>query len=56
MAVTDQVGDTISLPFSYPLPGNVLQPDNCAIVAYVYSTSGADQYEVKQVTERKFVP
>lgn len=56
MAVTDQVSDTISLPFSYPLPGNVLQPDNCAIVAYVYSTSGADQYEVKQVTERKFVP
>ncbi|MGV9012063.1 MAG: Omp28 family outer membrane lipoprotein [Flavobacteriales bacterium] len=50
---TDQVGDTIDLPFSYQLPSNVLQPANCALVAYVYSTTGADQYEVKQVVERK---
>jgi len=42
--------------FSYPLPSNVLQPDNCALVAYVYSTTGTDRYEVKQVTERKFTP
>ncbi|MBK9422054.1 MAG: Omp28 family outer membrane lipoprotein [Flavobacteriales bacterium] len=52
---TDQVGDTIDLPFSYQLPSNVLQPANCALVAYVYSTTGADQYEVKQVVERKLV-
>lgn len=51
-----QVSDTVDLDFSYPMPGNVLQPDNCALVAYVYSTAGADQYEVKQAVERKFVP
>ena len=51
-----QVGDTLTTTFSYPMPANVLVPDNCALVAYVYSTSGGDQYEVKQVVERKFVP
>lgn len=52
----EQPGDTLELAFSYPLPDNVLQPANCAVVAYVYSTSGADQYEVKQVTERALMP
>ncbi|MEO7080598.1 MAG: Omp28-related outer membrane protein [Flavobacteriales bacterium] len=56
MNASSLVGDTISLPFTYPMPTNVLQPDNCSLVAYVYSTAVADQYEVKQVTERKFVP
>ncbi len=51
-----QVGDTLSKTFNYPMPSNVLQPNNCALVAYVYPTSGAERYEVKQVTERKFVP
>jgi hypothetical protein len=52
MGTATTVGDTVDLPFSYPLPDNVLQPANCSLVAYVYSTAGADQYEVKQVTER----
>jgi len=56
IASSAQPGDTLELAFSYPLPANVLEPTNCAIVAYVYSTSGADQYAVKQVTERKFTP
>lgn len=47
-------GDTLTRTFSYTLPGNVVTPANCALVAYVYSTGGADQYEVKQVAERKF--
>lgn len=51
-----QPGDTLTATFSYPLPPNVLQPANCALVAYVYSTAGADQYEVKQVVERKIIP
>lgn len=50
------VGDTLGLSFSYPVPTNVLQPSNCSLVAYVYSTTGADQYEVKQVVERKLLP
>jgi hypothetical protein len=54
MDASTAVGDTISLPFTYPLPTNILQYSNCSLVAYVYSTSGADQYEVKQVTERHF--
>ena len=56
LSTAEQAGDTVDLSFSYPLPSNVLQPNNCAIVAYVYSTTGADQYEVKQVVERKFAP
>lgn len=51
-----QVGDTVETTFSYPLPSNVLVPGNCSVVAYVYNGSGADQYEVQQVTERKLVP
>lgn len=56
LSAANQVGDTVEVSFSYPLPSNVLQPDNCAVVAYVYSTAGGDQYEVKQAVERKFVP
>ncbi|MFT3884222.1 MAG: Omp28-related outer membrane protein [Flavobacteriales bacterium] len=44
------VGDTIKRTFSYPLPANVLNPANCALVAFVYRT---DNYEVMQVSERK---
>lgn len=51
-----QPGDTLTADFSHALPTNVLQPSNCALVAYVYSTGGADQYEVKQVAERKIIP
>lgn len=51
-----QPGDTFTKNFTYPLPGNVLQPANCSLVAYVYSTGGSDQYEVKEVVERKFTP
>lgn len=59
MGTGTQVGDTVSLTFSHPLPpapATVLDPDNCALVAYVYSTAGADKYEVKQVVERTFHP
>jgi hypothetical protein len=50
------VGDTLSKSFVYSLPANVLVPTNCALVAYVYSTGGADRYEVKQVQEQEFQP
>lgn len=46
-------GDTLSASFSYPLPANVLEPNNCALVAYV---ARRDNNEVVQVTERKFQP
>ncbi|MBS1942626.1 MAG: Omp28 family outer membrane lipoprotein [Bacteroidetes bacterium] len=54
-----QPGDTVTFSFNRslpPPPATVLQPSNCSVVAYVYSTSGSDQYEVKQVTERKLIP
>ena len=56
-----QPGDTLSESFTYTLPpataiNHVINTSNCSLVAYAYSTSGADKYEVKQVTERKFVP
>jgi hypothetical protein len=56
-----QPGDTLISTFSYPLPSvgavnQVLNTDNCALVAYVSNSAGAAQYEVQQVTERKFVP
>jgi hypothetical protein len=54
-----QVGDTMNLEFSYPVPpppATILDPAHCAVVAYVYSTAGSDQYEVKQVVERKLLP
>lgn len=49
-------GDTLETTFTYPLPTNVLVPNNCSLVAYMYNNAGANQYEVQQVTERKFVP
>ncbi len=56
-----QPGDTLVSTFTYPLPAvgavnQVLNTDNCALVAYVSNSAGAAQYEVQQVTERKFVP
>lgn len=56
-----QPGDTLSESFTYTLPpegaiNHVINTANCSLVAYVYSTSGADAEEVKQVAERKFVP
>lgn len=51
-----QPGDTLSATFSHPMPNNVLVPNNCAVVAYAYSTGGEDEYEVKQVAERQLVP
>lgn len=51
-----QPGDTLETTFAYSLPGNVLVPNNCSLVAYVYNNAGAQQYEVQQVAERKFVP
>lgn len=46
-------GDTLTFTYNTPLPGNVLNPDNCALVAYVYD---ATTKEVMQVEERKFQP
>jgi hypothetical protein len=43
-------GDTITLPYTYTLPANVLDAAHCALVAYVYRT---DTYEVLQVEEHK---
>lgn len=56
-----QPGDTLTKSFTYTLPAagavnHVINTANCALVAYVYSTAGADQYEVKQVAQRKFTP
>ncbi len=56
-----QPGDTLTKSFTYTLPAagavnQVINTANCALVAYVYSTAGADQYEVKQVAQRKFTP
>lgn len=46
-------GDTLTFTYSNPLPASVLNPDNCALVAYVYD---AATKEVMQVEERKFQP
>ena len=43
-------GDTITLPYTYVLPANVLDAAHCALVAYVYRT---DTYEVLQAEEHK---
>ena len=51
-----QPGDTLATTFTYPLPGNVLVPGNCSLVAYAYNNAGANQYEVQQVAKRKLVP
>jgi Outer membrane protein Omp28 len=50
------VGDTLVASYTYPLSANVLEPAHCSLVAYVYSTGGSDQYEVKQVAEAKLIP
>ena len=46
-------GDTLTFSYSRPISANVLEPDNCSLVAYVYNTAS---YEVMQVRERKFQP
>jgi len=46
-------GDTLTFTYAQPLPGNVLEPANCALVAYVYDVATK---EVMQVEERKFQP
>jgi hypothetical protein len=43
-------GETMTVEFSYTMADNVLVPENCSFVAYVYRT---DSYEVMQVSERK---
>ena len=46
-------GDTLTFTYTRPIAANVLEPDNCSLVAYVYNTT---TYEVMQVRERKFQP
>ena len=46
-------GDTLTFTYTNPLPASVLNPDNCALVAYVYDDATK---EVMQVEERKFQP
>jgi Outer membrane protein Omp28 len=49
------VGDTAVLSYSWTLPSTVLNPNNCALVAYAWNAVGtAGEYEVQQVEERKF--
>jgi len=51
------VGDTLETQvISYTLAANVLDHTHCSFVAYVYSTAGTDQYEVKQAVEAKLLP
>ncbi len=50
------VGDTLEATYTYTLSANVLNPAHCSFVAYVHSTAGADQYEVKQAAEAKLIP
>ena len=49
-------GDTLSLSYTYTLSANVLDPSNCAFVAYVHPATGADARVVKQVEEAKLIP
>ena len=49
-------GDTLSLSYTYTLSANVLQPNNCALVAYIHPTTGTDARVVKQVAEAQLVP
>jgi len=48
-----QTGDTLTFPYPGVALTNVLNADNCALVAYVYNTTTD---EVMQVEERKFQP
>ena len=45
-------GDTITRTYTYHLSSNVLEPNKCALVAFVART---DNYEVMQVAEKKFM-
>lgn len=49
-------GDTLSLSYNYTLASNVLDPSNCALVAYIHPTTGADARVVKQVAKAQLVP
>lgn len=49
-------GDTLSLSYTYTLSANVLQPANCALVAYISPTTGTEARVVKQVAEAQLVP
>lgn len=46
-------GDTIPFTYTYTLPANVVNVNNCSLVAWVYNTSTD---EVMQAEERKFQP
>lgn len=46
-------GQMITRYYTYTLPANVREPDNCAVVAYLYRVATE---EVLQVAERRFVP
>lgn len=51
IAATANAGDTLAVSYTYAIPGNVIDPMNCALVAYVHD---ATTNEIVQVAERKF--
>ena len=53
IAGSANAGDTLTLSALRPLSSNVLEPDNCTLVAYLYKTTTD---EILQVAEHKFVP
>jgi thiol-disulfide isomerase/thioredoxin len=46
-------GDTIPFSYTYALPSNVVDVNNCSLVAWIYNTATD---EVMQAEERKFQP
>jgi Outer membrane protein Omp28 len=51
------VGDTAVRTYTWTLPNTVVDPNNCALVAYAWNSVGTTgEYEVQQVEERKFQP
>ncbi|MCB0792340.1 MAG: Omp28-related outer membrane protein [Flavobacteriales bacterium] len=46
-------GDTLTADLSRALAAGVIDPDNCALIAYLYNTA---TYEIIQVSEHKFLP
>jgi hypothetical protein len=46
-------GQSFSFPYTYTIPGNVVNVDNCYLVAWIYDVATD---EVMQVEERKFAP
>lgn len=46
-------GQSFSFPFTYTIPANVVNVDNCYLVAWIYDVATE---EVMQVEERKFQP